>query len=412
MAVAAMAQLSGRIVNPRLGDTQAMQLRVSPEFGQPHLLTLPKRRCLLMGGKRHGGGMKLPVVSAVLRCSAAVGAVILAACSQPGQQASASSQAPASAQSSQVVAASSAITTIHQRGTAGLEEDGGTYVLPVLINNTITLKFTIDSGASDVSIPADVAHTLVRSGTITSDDFIGTQTFTLADGSTVPSPLFRIRSLKVGDIELQNVVATITNENGSLLLGQSFLSRLSSWSIDNDRHVLLMNENPNAAQVPLSPPSPTEAASLPDPSAEAAASAAQPLTDTSQAQNAARSQTMAYFSSWSGTDAESAAGVRQYFAPAVNFYGTMTDINSLMAAKLKYSARWPIRNYTIRDPSLQISCSDSQTCVVQGITDWDDSDPLSGRRSVGVSSFILGLQDNLIVSENGKTLSRHSNFGR
>ena len=115
----------------------------------------------------------------------AVGAVILAACSQPGQQTSASSQAPASAQSSQVVAASSAITTIHQRGTAGLEEDGGTYVLPVLINNTITLKFTIDSGASDVSIPADVAHTLVRSGTITSDDFIGTQTFSVRASPTL-----------------------------------------------------------------------------------------------------------------------------------------------------------------------------------------------------------------------------------
>jgi hypothetical protein len=30
---------------------------------------------------------------------------------------------------------------------------------------------------------------------------------------------------------------------GSLLLGQSFLSRLRTWSIDNERHLLLVNED-------------------------------------------------------------------------------------------------------------------------------------------------------------------------
>jgi hypothetical protein len=33
---------------------------------------------------------------------------------------------------------------------------GGTFVIPVQINGQITLNFTIDSGAADVSIPADV----------------------------------------------------------------------------------------------------------------------------------------------------------------------------------------------------------------------------------------------------------------
>ena len=41
-------------------------------------------------------------------------------------------------------------------------QGGGTYVVPVLINKAITLNFVIDSGASDVSIPADVVLTLVR----------------------------------------------------------------------------------------------------------------------------------------------------------------------------------------------------------------------------------------------------------
>jgi hypothetical protein len=37
-------------------------------------------------------------------------------------------------------------------------------------------QFVLDSGAADVSIPADVAPTLVRTETITDADFLGKQT--------------------------------------------------------------------------------------------------------------------------------------------------------------------------------------------------------------------------------------------
>jgi len=121
-----------------------------------------------------------------------------------------------------------------------LVDDGSTFEVPVLINGVLPLNFLIDSGASDVSIPADVALTLVRTGTLQPTDFIGTQTYTLADGSTVPSPTFVIRSLKVGDQVIRNVKATITNVNGDLLLGESFLRRFNSWSIDNSRQVLVL----------------------------------------------------------------------------------------------------------------------------------------------------------------------------
>ncbi|MFZ3350877.1 MAG: retroviral-like aspartic protease family protein [Xanthobacteraceae bacterium] len=121
-----------------------------------------------------------------------------------------------------------------------LKNDGGTYTVPVLINNAITLDFTVDSGASDVSIPADVVMTLIRTRTIQNTDFIGQQTFTLADGSTVPSATFRIRSLTVGNITLENIVGSVAPPQGSLLLGQSFLSRFRSWSIDNSKGVLAL----------------------------------------------------------------------------------------------------------------------------------------------------------------------------
>jgi clan AA aspartic protease (TIGR02281 family) len=121
-----------------------------------------------------------------------------------------------------------------------LQKRGGTFVVPVTINNTLQLSFIIDSGASDVSIPADVVLTLMRAGTIGNTDFLGKRTYQLADGSVVPSPTFRIRSLKVGDQVLENVTGNVAPPSGALLLGQSFLSRFRSWSIDNRRMVLVL----------------------------------------------------------------------------------------------------------------------------------------------------------------------------
>jgi len=112
--------------------------------------------------------------------------------------------------------------------------------VPALINDKIPLDFVIDSGASDVTVPADVVSTLMRTGTLVSADFTGTQIYVLADGSHVPSQTFRIRSLRVGDLVLNNVAASVASANGSLLLGQSFLGRFKSWSIDNDKKVLVL----------------------------------------------------------------------------------------------------------------------------------------------------------------------------
>jgi len=121
-----------------------------------------------------------------------------------------------------------------------MKKEGGTYVVPVLINNAITLDFTVDSGASDVTIPEDVVSTLMRMETIRDTDFLGERTYTLADGSKVKSKTFRIRSLKVGDHVLENVTGSVASTKGSLLLGQSFLGRFKSWSIDNTKHVLVL----------------------------------------------------------------------------------------------------------------------------------------------------------------------------
>ena len=121
-----------------------------------------------------------------------------------------------------------------------LIKEGGTFKVPVLINGIIPLHFTVDSGASDVRIPSDVVLTLVRTGTITDGDFLGEQTYVLADGSRVKSKTFRIRSLKVGDKVVENVLGSVADVKGSLLLGQSFLSRFKKVSFDYSQGTLVL----------------------------------------------------------------------------------------------------------------------------------------------------------------------------
>jgi clan AA aspartic protease (TIGR02281 family) len=125
-------------------------------------------------------------------------------------------------------------------GRVKMVEGGGIYHVPVVINNALKLDFIVDSGASDVCIPADVVRTLMRTGTIKKSDFIGTEKYSLADGSTVESRTFIIRSLKVGDRTVTDVRASIADVNGPLLLGQSFLKRFKSWSQDNAAHELIL----------------------------------------------------------------------------------------------------------------------------------------------------------------------------
>jgi clan AA aspartic protease (TIGR02281 family) len=140
---------------------------------------------------------------------------------------------------------------------APLKEEGGGFVVPVEINDSVKLDFVLDSGAAVVTIPADVAMTLIRTGTLTRDDFLGSAKFQMADGRTVPSQILRIHSLRVGGIVVHDVQASVTDTKGGLLLGQTFLARLTTWSIDNSRHVLVLGPERPGGPPPLQLASPS-----------------------------------------------------------------------------------------------------------------------------------------------------------
>lgn len=121
-----------------------------------------------------------------------------------------------------------------------IQRKGGDYLVAGLVNNAITLNFIVDSGAADVTLPADVVATLKSTGALSDRDFTGRQFRGLADGSKISAETFRIRSLAVGDWLVQDVAAAVTPAGAAPLLGQAFFSRLKSWSIDNVGQTLVL----------------------------------------------------------------------------------------------------------------------------------------------------------------------------
>ena len=122
-----------------------------------------------------------------------------------------------------------------------VEPHAGAFVVPVVLNDVLTAKFIVDSGAADVSITEDMVSTLMKSGTMTGADLLGTKTYMLADGTMKQGKTYRMASIRIGGMVMHDVTVRIAEANSSLLLGQSFLRRLKSWSLDNARQVMIIN---------------------------------------------------------------------------------------------------------------------------------------------------------------------------
>jgi predicted aspartyl protease len=122
-----------------------------------------------------------------------------------------------------------------------LRRQGNTYSVPVLVNGIIPIPFVLDTGAGDALLPADVVFTLLRTGTLQSSDFISRRPYVLADGRELPSAQFKIRELQVGQHMARNVIAGVGRLGSDALLGQSFLSRFGSATIDYKRNVLILS---------------------------------------------------------------------------------------------------------------------------------------------------------------------------
>ena len=126
-------------------------------------------------------------------------------------------------------------------GVVYLEKAGGTYFLPVRVNDAITTNFLLDTGSAEVNIPEDLVSKLQRSGAIVAGDFLPGRLYRMADGSMVQGARLMLRKVSVGGVTIKDVPASVVPGHGSPLLGQSFLERLASWSLDNRDHALRLS---------------------------------------------------------------------------------------------------------------------------------------------------------------------------
>ena len=116
----------------------------------------------------------------------------------------------------------------------------GTLLVQVSVDGATPQGFVVDSGAGVVSLPYGSAQRYFAAGIIRPGDLRGVGQVRLANGAVAPARLYNLRSITVGGREIRNVPAAIYNGSGPCLLGQSFLKRFRSWSVDNGRRALVL----------------------------------------------------------------------------------------------------------------------------------------------------------------------------
>jgi len=120
------------------------------------------------------------------------------------------------------------------------QEDGVMY-LTIRVND-VPMKFIFDTGASLISMSTVEAEFLVKQGTLTEDDIVGTAYFSDANGDTNEGLIVNLRSVNIGGIVVENVKASVVpNQEAPLLLGQTLLQQFGTITIDNKNKQLIIH---------------------------------------------------------------------------------------------------------------------------------------------------------------------------
>lgn len=120
-----------------------------------------------------------------------------------------------------------------------MQEENGVYKIPCEVNG-LRMKFIFDTGASNVSISLTEAKFMLENDYISSDDILGTASTQIADGSIVENTIIRLKEIKIADIILKDVTATVTHSmSAPLLLGQSAIQKLGAIQILGNELIIL-----------------------------------------------------------------------------------------------------------------------------------------------------------------------------
>src|SRR4030095_10967214 len=96
-----------------------------------------------------------------------------------------------------------------------------------------TKIWLIDSGASDLLISEEFAKILKAEGVITSLNYLGEGHYGLADNRQITCKRYKIDSVEIGDLHINNVMLAVSKEAGEFLVGKSLLNKFTQWILDN-----------------------------------------------------------------------------------------------------------------------------------------------------------------------------------
>ncbi|TZG35007.1 hypothetical protein AGR1_16360 [Agrobacterium sp. B1(2019)] len=142
--------------------------------------------------------------------------------------------------------------------------------------------------------------------------------------------------------------------------------------------------------------------------AEALATEAAPPT----AEEKARAFVAEYYGAWSRKNSDALSFLEKAYAKTVDFFGKPTPNSSVLAEKRDFANRWPIRAYSVKAGSMQVTCT--ETCKAEGVVDWYAKRDVGDRVSSGSAefSFVLDWSSGVVLSESGKVILTDKNVTR
>lgn len=106
------------------------------------------------------------------------------------------------------------------------------------------------------------------------------------------------------------------------------------------------------------------------------------------AEQIANSFAHAYHQAWSSSNDAALNFMHDVYVTDLEFYGMPSSAANVLAEKRKFADRWPVRDYSIRDGSLRITCVQT-ICAASALVDWFAHSPSRRKSSSGVATFDL-----------------------
>ena len=116
----------------------------------------------------------------------------------------------------------------------------GVKTIHVKLNDAVGFDAIFDTGCSGMLISLQEAMSLVKAGTLTDDDSIGSQKSSIANGEIVENQVYKINEVSVVDTKgvkhsVYNVpVSVVENPGADVLIGNIIIDRLAEYSYTVD----------------------------------------------------------------------------------------------------------------------------------------------------------------------------------